>query len=156
MFCPVQLIEDIEEHLRKVAPIHVALRPDIQVKRDHIGYRCDSKSSYEVKFNDLAQQAGLVREIVVARRRIAVFRLEEEVCQFPAFALQAARADEEPWEGVEHLGYVVENLEQCHELLAPHDEFRVLPIKQVGAGRYFKMHLLGIEIEFRDKPIEER
>ena len=155
MFQPVQLVPEIEEHVRRTAPIHVALGSGVELARDHIGYRCDSTKSYEVKLTDVSQQGELIREIVVAGRRIAVFHLEESVGQFHAFALQEARADQDPWEGLEHLGYVVENLDQCHQMLKRHEQFQVMPVKQVGTGHYLKVHVLGIEIELRDRPIEE-
>lgn len=138
-----------------MAAVRALIGLSIECVRDHIGYRCASEESYLTKYEELTQHGTLLHEKLVAARRIAVFRLQQPVRGFSLFALQAPRPEEEPWEGVEHLGYVVQDLGTCHEAVIAHETLAAMPVKQVALGRYFKFYFEGIEIEFRDTPIEE-
>ncbi len=153
-FAPQQLLSDIDAHLAAMAGVEHVLGRSLHPAPDHIGYRCDSTESYESKYNDLDHTEDLLRQVVVAERRIAVFRLRQAVRGLALFALQEPRPDETRWEGLEHLGYVVADLEVFRQALQACEEIKTMPTKQVGAGRYFKFYFEGIEIELRDRPIE--
>ncbi len=153
-FAPQQLLSDIDAHLSAMVGVEQVLGCSLHPAPDHIGYRCDSTESYESKYNDLHQTEDLVRQVVVAERRIAVFRLRQAVRGLALFALQEPRPDETRWEGLEHLGYVVAYLEDFRQALQACEEIKTMPTKQVGAGRYFKFYFEGVEFELRDRPIE--
>ena len=151
MFDPSVLTEEIDRH----ASICSSLVKSFSYVRDHVGYRCASPESYESKVGSLrrANDVDFIREILVAARRIAVFVLPESICGFQAFAVREARPDESPFEGVEHLGYVVSDIEQVSDLMNAEDSVQAQTVKTVGISRYLKCHGHGIEIEFREFPI---
>ncbi len=137
-------LKEFEKLTSKISTI-----PDLS--RDHIGCRCSSAKSYEEKKKFFSQAAKFDREVIVNGRRISTFALKSPTAGFPKIELAEPKEGQEIFDGVEHIAFVCENIDEIYKRTSPIAKTK--PIKEVFGKRLFKVYGDGFEIEFRDKGI---
>lgn len=124
---------------------------NFSLKPDHIGYRCSSAASYEEKKKFFSQAAEFGIEAVVNSRRISTFAFKSAICGFPKVEIAEPKEGQEIFDGVEHIAFVTENLDDAYKNISA--VYKTKPVREVFGKRLFKVYGDEFEIEFRDKGI---
>lgn len=146
-------LDTLAVELSELLKTSLVFTPQTVVVPDHLGYCCDSATSYESKKEYLAGLATLIREISLGGRRISVFELREPINGFGKIELAEPKEGERQADYLEHVAYVSDRLPQLWNKIRSISVAEVLPVKEYSGTKYFKVLFGGHEIEFRERSI---